>query len=69
MQIFEVLLGLLAACVALALVARHLHIPVAMVRMAGGMALALVPGLLTVTLPTSVHKRRGMSQERVWEAP
>ena len=42
---------------------------VAMVLVAGGMALALVPGLLTVTLPTSVHKRRGMSRERVWEAP
>jgi monovalent cation/hydrogen antiporter len=50
MQIFEVLLGLLAACVALALIARRLHTPVAVVLMVGGMALALVPGLPTITL-------------------
>ncbi len=50
METFEVLLGLLAACVALALVARRLHVPLAVVLVVGGMALALVPGLPTVEL-------------------
>ena len=48
METFEVLLGLLAACVALALVARRLHVPLAVVLVVGGMALALVPGLPTI---------------------
>jgi monovalent cation/hydrogen antiporter len=50
MHTFEVLLGLLAACVALALVARRLRVPLAVVLVVGGMALALVPGLPTVEL-------------------
>lgn len=50
MEIFETLLGLLAACVVLALVARRLDIPLAVVLVLGGMALALIPGLPTVTL-------------------
>ncbi|CAO4154181.1 Na+/H+ antiporter [Methylorubrum extorquens] len=50
MEIFEILLGLLAACVVLSLVARRLDIPLAVVLVLGGMALALIPGLPTVTL-------------------
>ncbi len=50
METFEVLLGLLAASVALALVARRLHVPLAVVLVLGGMALALVPGLPAVEL-------------------
>ena len=50
MEIFEVLLGLFAACVALALAARYLHVPLAVALVLGGMALALVPGLPTVEL-------------------
>jgi CPA1 family monovalent cation:H+ antiporter len=49
-EIFETLLGLLAACVILALVARRLHLPLAVALVIGGMALALIPGLPTVTL-------------------
>lgn len=50
MEIFETLLGLLAACVVLALVARRLQVPLAVVLVVGGMALALIPGLPTITL-------------------
>src|SRR3712207_2945090 len=50
MEIFEVLLGLLAASVALALLARRLQVPLAVVLVLGGLALALVPGLPTVHL-------------------
>ena len=50
MHTFEVLLGLLAACVALALLARRLRVPLAVVLVLGGMALALVPGLPSVEL-------------------
>ncbi len=50
MHTFEVLLGLLAASVALALLARRLRVPLAVVLVLGGMALALVPGLPTVEL-------------------
>ena len=50
MHTFEVLLGLLAASVALALAARRLRVPLAVVLVVGGMALALVPGLPTVEL-------------------
>jgi Na+/H+ antiporter len=50
MEIFETLLGLLAACVVLALLARRLHVPLAVILVIGGMALALIPGLPTVTL-------------------
>ena len=50
MHTFEVLLGLLAASVALALLARRLRVPLAVVLVLGGMGLALVPGLPTVAL-------------------
>ncbi|MGO4526654.1 Na+/H+ antiporter [Microvirga sp. 2MCAF35] len=50
MELFEVLLGLLAACVALALIARRLDLPPAVILVGGGMALALVPGLPTIEL-------------------
>src|SRR5690348_8661201 len=50
METFEVLLSLLAVCVALALVARHLKVPLAVVLVLGGMLLALVPGLRSVDL-------------------
>lgn len=50
MEIFEVLLGLLAASVVLALLARRLHVPLAVALVLGGMALALVPGLPSVEL-------------------
>jgi CPA1 family monovalent cation:H+ antiporter len=48
MEIFEILLGLMAASVALALLARRLHMPLAVALVLGGMALALVPGLPAV---------------------
>src|SRR4028119_1421129 len=50
MHLFEILLGLLAACVALALLARRLNLPLAVILVIGGMALALIPGLPTVEL-------------------
>ena len=50
MAIFEILLGLMGACVALALVARRLNVPPAVVLVLGGMTLALIPGLPTVNL-------------------
>jgi CPA1 family monovalent cation:H+ antiporter len=50
MAIFEILLGLMGACVALALAARRLSVPPAVVLVAGGMALALIPGLPAVHL-------------------
>src|SRR3954453_13234759 len=50
MGILEVLLGLLAACVALALAACRLRVPLAVALVLGGMALALVPGLPAVDL-------------------
>src|SRR3954451_5061473 len=50
MAIFEILLGLMVACVALALVARRLNVPPAVVLVLGGMALALIPGLPAVDL-------------------
>ena len=50
MFIFEVLLGLVAFCVALALLAQRLNVPVAVPLVLGGMALALVPGLPTIEL-------------------
>src|ERR687890_1207610 len=50
MAIFEILLGLMGACVALALVARRINVPPAVVLVLGGMVLALVPGLPAVNL-------------------
>ncbi len=48
MVLFEVLLGLLGACVALALLACRLNVPLAVVLVIGGMALAVEPGLPTI---------------------
>src|SRR3954469_9520187 len=50
MAIFEILLGLMGACVALALAARRLSVPPAVVLVAGDMALALIPELPVVDL-------------------
>ena len=50
MHTFEIFLALLAACVVLAVVAQHLNVPVAVVLVLGGMALAFVPGLPTIEL-------------------
>jgi CPA1 family monovalent cation:H+ antiporter len=50
MHLLKILLGLLAACVALALLARRLNLPLAVILVIGGMALALIPGLPTVEL-------------------
>ena len=50
MAIFEILLGLMGACVALALVARRINVPPAVVLVLGGMVLALIPGLPAVNL-------------------
>ncbi len=47
MATFQILLSLLAACVALTVVARWLHIPLAVALVLGGMALAFMPGLLS----------------------
>ncbi len=50
MHLFEILLALLAVCVGLALLARRLDVPLAVILVIGGMALALTPGLPTVEL-------------------
>src|SRR5918998_977167 len=50
MELFEILLALLAAPVALPLLARRLQVPLAVVLVIGGMALALVPGLPAIEL-------------------
>ncbi len=50
MVVFELLLGLLAACVVLALIARRLQVPLAVLLVLGGIALAFVPGLRPVRL-------------------
>ena len=50
MDIFELLLGLLAACVALAVFAQRLNLPVAVTLVVGGIGLAFIPGLPTVQL-------------------
>ena len=50
MATFEILLGLVAFCVALATLAQRLNAPVAVPLVLGGMALALIPGLPVVKL-------------------
>ncbi|WP_043359251.1 Na+/H+ antiporter [Belnapia sp. F-4-1] len=50
MHVFELLLALLAACVALAVLADRLNLPVAVTLVLGGMALAFIPGLPTLVL-------------------
>lgn len=50
MATFELLLGLVAFCVALAMLAQRLDMPVAVPLVLGGMALAFVPGLPAIEL-------------------
>lgn len=50
MATFELLLGLIAFCVVLTLVAQRLKIPVAVPLVLGGMGLAFIPGLPTIEL-------------------
>jgi len=50
MEIVEAVLALIAACIGFALIARRLNIPYAVILVLGGMALAFVPGLPSVTL-------------------
>ena len=50
MVTFELLLVLIAFCVALAMLAQRLNLPVAVPLILGGMALAFVPGLPTIEL-------------------
>ncbi|MGG5812262.1 Na+/H+ antiporter [Falsiroseomonas sp. CW058] len=50
MPIVEAVLALIAACIAFALLARRSRIPYAVILVAGGMALAFIPGLPAVTL-------------------
>jgi len=50
MHLLEITLALLAACVALAVVARRTGLPYAVVLILGGMALAFIPGLPRVEL-------------------
>ncbi|MBI0539565.1 Na+/H+ antiporter [Roseomonas sp. KE2513] len=50
MHVFELLLVLLAACVALAVLARRLNLPLAVTLVLGGMGLAFVPGLPPLVL-------------------
>src|SRR4051812_14794422 len=54
MVAFETLLVLLGACVALALAARWLRVPMAVVFVLGGMAIAFVPGLPAVELDSQL---------------
>ncbi|WP_270936045.1 Na+/H+ antiporter [Falsiroseomonas oryzae] len=50
MAIVEAVLALIAACIGFALLARRWQLPYAVILVVGGMALAFVPGLPTVTL-------------------
>ncbi|WP_338662049.1 Na+/H+ antiporter [Pararoseomonas sp. SCSIO 73927] len=50
MNLLEVILALLAACVALAVLARRTRLPYAVVLIIGGMALAFIPGMPRVEL-------------------
>lgn len=50
METFEIILGLMAFCVLLAVVAQRLNLPVAIPLVLGGMGLALIPGLPVIEL-------------------
>ena len=50
MATFEILLGLVALCVGLAVLAQRLGIPVAVPLVLGGMGVALIPGLPAIDL-------------------
>ncbi|OYW10605.1 MAG: Na+/H+ antiporter [Rhodospirillales bacterium 12-71-4] len=50
MEIVQAVLALIAACIGFALIARRLNLPYAVILVLGGMVLAFIPGLPTVTL-------------------
>lgn len=54
MEIVEAVLALIAACIGFALIARRLKVPYAVILVLGGMALAFVPGLPSVTLDPQI---------------
>ncbi|GGJ36297.1 Na+/H+ antiporter [Neoroseomonas lacus] len=54
MEIVEVLLALMAACVAFAVLARRARLPYAVVLVVGGMVLAFIPGMPEVELDPQV---------------
>jgi CPA1 family monovalent cation:H+ antiporter len=54
MEIVEVLLALMAACVAFAVLARRARLPYAVVLVVGGMAIAFIPGMPEVELDPQV---------------
>ncbi|MFC7693835.1 hypothetical protein ACFQY5_34200 [Paeniroseomonas aquatica] len=53
METFELLLTLLGACVALAVLARALDLPLAVTLVLGGMGIAFIPGLPSLVLDPS----------------
>ena len=54
MEIVEVLLALMAACVAFAVIARRARLPYAVVLVVGGMVLAFIPGMPEVELDPQI---------------
>ncbi|MBU8541366.1 Na+/H+ antiporter [Falsiroseomonas tokyonensis] len=50
MEIVQAVLALIAACIGFALLARRLNLPYAVILVVGGMVLAFIPGLPSVTL-------------------
>jgi CPA1 family monovalent cation:H+ antiporter len=54
MEIVQAVLALIAACIGFALLARHAQLPYAVILVLGGMALAFIPGLPTVTLDPEI---------------
>jgi CPA1 family monovalent cation:H+ antiporter len=54
MEIVQAVLALIAACIGFALIARRLNLPYAVILVMGGMALAFIPGLPTVTLDPAI---------------
>ena len=54
MEIVQAVLALIAACIGFALLARRLNLPYAIILVVGGMVLAFVPGLPSVTLDPQI---------------
>lgn len=54
MEIVEVLLALMAACIAFALIARRARLPYAVVLVVGGMVIAFIPGMPQVELDPQI---------------
>ncbi len=50
MEIVQAVLALTAACIGFALIARHARLPYAVILVVGGIAIAFIPGLPSVTL-------------------